>query len=171
MDQIAARGLEGLRLRDVAAAVGLDHSTIHHYFSTKEDLLAAVADLATRPFWGTTPEAGTPQYRLPRHLDNLAKMIVGRPDLYVVLRELDLRAARDPAIAGIVRSREHGWRGSLLDVFKAGSTVNAWAEGVVPAKAVEMVIATVKGASLRPESAVNALAQLARILIRPGATG
>ena len=29
--RIAECGFEGLRLRDVAAEVGIDHSTIHHY--------------------------------------------------------------------------------------------------------------------------------------------
>src|SRR5207302_4044675 len=83
-DKIAENGLEGLRLRDVAAAAGIDHSTVHHYFATKEDLLAAVADYATRPFWGTTPAEGTPQYRLRRHLATLARMIKERPDLHTV---------------------------------------------------------------------------------------
>src|SRR4029077_12777681 len=88
LEEIATKGLEGLRLRDVAAIVGIDHSTILHYFATKEDLLAAVADLATRPFWGSTPREGEPQERLQRHLDTLAKMITRLPSLHLVLREL-----------------------------------------------------------------------------------
>lgn len=37
---IAEKGFEGLRLRDVAAKVGIDHSTLHYHFPTKEDLVA-----------------------------------------------------------------------------------------------------------------------------------
>ena len=48
-DKIAENGLEGLRLRDVAAAAGIDHSTVHHYFATKEDLYRAILDLKTDP--------------------------------------------------------------------------------------------------------------------------
>src|SRR4029077_4854747 len=71
LDEIAAKGLEGLRLRHVAAVVGIDHSTILHYFATKEDLLAAVADLATRPFWGTSSQEGEPEKKLQRDLQTL----------------------------------------------------------------------------------------------------
>lgn len=166
LDEIATKGLEGLRLRHVAAIVGIDHSTILHYFATKEDLLAAVAELATRPFWGTTPRDGKPQDRLQRHLETLAKMIVKLPRLHLALRELDLRAARDPAVAAIISGREDGWRKSLLDVFESGMPEGVWGVGVQPQAAVELVIATVKGASLKPRSATHTLRQLASLLIR-----
>jgi len=166
LEKIAEKGLEGLRLRDVAAAVGIDHSTIHHYFATKEDLLAAVADLATRPFWESSPHDGTARERLERHLDLLAAMIASRPELYAVLRELDLRAGRDPKMAAIIDAREDSWRKVLLDVFEEGMPSGAWAEGLEPSGTVELTIATVKGASLRPKSARRVIAQLARLLIR-----
>ena len=47
--RIAECGFEGLRLRDVAAEVGIDHSTIHHYFPTKQALVTAVVDYAFGP--------------------------------------------------------------------------------------------------------------------------
>src|SRR5262245_64675018 len=83
---IAEKGLEGLRIRDVASAAGVDHSTIHHYFATKQDLLTAVVDFATRPFWGTTPREGEPREKIRRHLAAQAQMIADRPMLLVVLR-------------------------------------------------------------------------------------
>ncbi|MGH3813794.1 MAG: helix-turn-helix domain-containing protein [Pseudonocardiaceae bacterium] len=42
-DVIAEKGFEGLRLREVAAQVGIDHSTLHYYFPTRQDLVAAGA--------------------------------------------------------------------------------------------------------------------------------
>jgi AcrR family transcriptional regulator len=165
-EKIAEKGLEGWRLRDVASAAGIDHSTVHHYFATKQDLLAAVADHATRPFWGTTPQEGTAQSRLRRHLATLARMIAERPDLHAVLRELDLRAARDPDVAAIIETREAGWRAALGRVFADGAKHRAWAPGVKGDAAVELVIATVKGASLHRRSAKQILALLDRLLIR-----
>ena len=93
--RIAECGFEGLRLRDVAAEVGIDHSTIHHYFPTKQALVTAVVDYATRQFWTSEPHAGTAADELRRHLARLARMIVERPELHIVVRELDLRARRD----------------------------------------------------------------------------
>jgi AcrR family transcriptional regulator len=41
---IAKDGLESLRMRDIAKLVCINSATSHHHFSTKEDLIAAVAN-------------------------------------------------------------------------------------------------------------------------------
>ncbi|TMG42173.1 MAG: helix-turn-helix transcriptional regulator, partial [Chloroflexi bacterium] len=38
-NQIAERGFEGLRTREVAAEVGVNIATLHYYFPTKEALI------------------------------------------------------------------------------------------------------------------------------------
>jgi len=154
-------------LRDVASAAGVDHSTIHHYFATKQELLAAVADFATRPFWGTTPQGGEPRDRLRRHLSAQAEMIAKHPALLGVLREFDLRAARDPEVAEIIAAREAGWRAALRNVLASGAKSGDWMSGVAVEDAVELIIAAVKGASLHPQGTSKALAQLERLLIPP----
>src|SRR2546430_75371 len=164
--RIAECGFEGLRLRDVAAEVGIDHSTIHHYFPTKQALVTAVVDYATRQFWTSEPHAGTAADELRRHLARLARMIVERPELHIVVRELDLRARRDAEVRAVVASREEGWRISLAELFASGAPAGAWWPAADPAMAGELVIAAVKGASLDPEHAVGALHQLERLLIK-----
>src|SRR4051812_37168261 len=47
---IAESGLEELRTRDIAAKVGINISTLHYYFETKEELIAAVVDHMTELF-------------------------------------------------------------------------------------------------------------------------
>jgi AcrR family transcriptional regulator len=145
-DRIAEKGFEGLRLREVAQVVGVDHSTLHHHFRTKEDLIAAVVDHATGQFWRSGQGADT----LSAHLERLGRMIVERPELFRVLRELDLRAARDPALREMVGSYEDGWRRAL-----AGRTEAAH---------VELVVALVKGVSLRPDVAPAVLRELERLI-------
>ena len=156
------KGLEGLRLRDVAAEVGIDHSTLHHYFTTKQDLVEAVVDHATSQFWATTAPTGTAAKRLSLHLGMLRRMITERPELHVVLRELDLRALRDPEVRRIVAAREKGWSAALTALFREGE----WAQDIDSRAAAELVIATVKGASLRPDTADKALRQLERLFVR-----
>src|SRR5262245_65120198 len=80
---LAESGFEGLRLRDVAAQVGIDHSTIHHHFPTKQDLVVAVVDYTTRQFWTTTPSDGTSADRLRRHIARLREKITNAPELHV----------------------------------------------------------------------------------------
>jgi AcrR family transcriptional regulator len=149
-DAIASKGFEGLRLRAVAAEVGIDHSTLHHYFATKQDLVAAVVDFATGQL-RATPARGSTSERLNHHLGVLTTAIAERPELFLVLRELDLRATRDPAVRATVASREEGWRASLTEVLGD------------PA-AAELVIAAVKGVSLRPDLAPAVLGRLGRLL-------
>ena len=60
--RVAESGFEGLRLRQVAEDVGIDHSTLHHHFATKQALVEAVAEYTTRQFWETAPARRT---RLP----------------------------------------------------------------------------------------------------------
>jgi hypothetical protein len=48
---------EGIRLRDVAAKVGIDHSRLHDHFCTKSDVVAAVLDLRHRTISSAPPPA------------------------------------------------------------------------------------------------------------------
>lgn len=100
-DAIAAKGFEGLRLSEVAAQAGIDHSTLHYYFPARQHLAAAVVEFATRQFWTTMPSGVAPAQKLSAHLATLAQMIQQKPALFTVLREVDLRASRDPAVRDI----------------------------------------------------------------------
>lgn len=148
---VAEHGLEGLRLRTVAAEVGIDHSTLHHHFATKQDLIEAVVALATAPLLSTLPTEGTPPARLTTHLERLAALITTDPDRFVVLAEMDLRARRDPQVAATIEAVESGWRGVLGDL------------GLTPGQ-VEFLIATVKGVRLVPAHAHEVLMQTSELL-------
>ncbi|MFF4413453.1 TetR/AcrR family transcriptional regulator [Streptosporangium sp. NPDC001559] len=163
---LAEGGFERLRMRDVAAQVGIDHSSIHHHFPTKQDLVIAVVDHTTRQFWSTTPPDGSSVERLRGHLAALRQKIVDQPELHIVLRELDLRARRDPELREIIAGREEGWRNSLRALLTDAAAAGALAPGVDPATGAELVIATVKGASLTSDRADDVLELLERLLIR-----
>jgi AcrR family transcriptional regulator len=158
-DLVAEIGFEGLRLRQVAERTGIDHSTLHHYFATKQDLIAAVAEYTARQFWSTAP-SGTDAAggALREHLDALARLIEDRPQLFAVTAELDLRARRDPLVAAALAELERGWRELLVDLIGRGSP------GADAATGAELVIATVKGVRLLPELAGAVFAQLAALL-------
>ena len=151
--RVAESGFEGLRLRQVAEDVGIDHSTLHHHFATKQDLIEAVAAHTTRQFWETSPAAPDPASALRAHLEVLRQMIVERPDLFAVTVELDLRARRDHSVAVAMAAHESGWRAKLVEILT----------GLVPAPATtaELVIAAVKGVRLLPDAAGPVLDELA----------
>jgi AcrR family transcriptional regulator len=155
---IAERGFEGLRLRDVAAQAGIDHSTLHHHFATKQDLVDAVVGHTVQQFRSDRPEDAPPE-TLHLHLAGLARLARERPGLSVVMRELDLRATRDPAVRAILERHEAGWRMALVRRLEGLGIAGRELED-----SVELVIATVKGVSLKPAAAEAVFARLERLL-------
>ena len=99
--------------------------TIHHYFPAKQDLVTAVVDYATRQFWTAEPPAGGAAQELRQQLTRLGQLIADRPELHIVVRELDLRARRDAAVRALIVSREEGWRASLTGLFAEGVRTHA----------------------------------------------
>ena len=166
--RVAEVGFEGLRLRQVAEDVGIDHSTLHHHFATKQDLIDAVTEYTTRQFWMLGDGPDDPVGALRAHLSGLRTMIDERPGLLVVTAELDLRARRDTAVAATLARYEAGWREVLVDMLTAGNERGAWAGPVDPAVVTELVIAVVKGVRLAPDRAGPVFAQLQTMLIGEG---
>src|SRR2546427_12706095 len=101
--EIAERGFEGLRTREVAAGVGLNIATLHYYFPTKETLIQGVVDHAMERFRTTLEPHGSPGDQLRNHLRAVRRLLRDEPELGAVMAELALRSARGPAIAGIRR--------------------------------------------------------------------
>src|SRR5690349_18301543 len=91
--QVATVGFEGLRLREIAADVGIDHSTLHHHFPGKKEIVAGVAEYAI----GLTSDAGSAG-SLRGYLAHLASLLERAPEVFVVTAELELRARRDPVV-------------------------------------------------------------------------
>ena len=157
--RVAEVGFEGLRLRQVSQDVGIDHSTLHHHFATKQELVEAVAEHATRQFFVSAPDSTDPVAALRAHLAALRRLMHDRPELLIVSAELDLRARRDPAVRALMEGLEAGWRAMLVGVL-AGAVPN-------PGGAAELVIATVKGVRLVPERAAAVFAHLEALVIDP----
>ena len=155
-------------MRAIATEAGVDHSTIRHYFESKEALIEAVAAYATGQFRSTTPAAGTAVERLAAHLRTLADRIVSEPGLHAVLRELDLRAKRDDGLRATIDALEDGWRGSLTGVLTEARRDGTLNQAVIPRDAAELIIATVKGASLGAATARTVLVQLFGLLTTAG---
>lgn len=167
---IAERGFEGFRLRPIAAAAGIDHSTLHHYFRTKADLIAAVLEHMTSQFEGTMRTDLEPAARLRHHLSEIATAVAQRPEVFIVLDEIDLHARRDEAMAARLRHDEQGWRDALAAIFDEGIRHRVWPAGLDVDASVELVIATVKGIRLRPDSAEPVVRQLCDLFAPGSAT-
>jgi AcrR family transcriptional regulator len=123
-NQIAERGFEGLRTREVAAEVGVNIATLHYYFPTKESLIRGVVDYAIGRFRSTLAPHGSPSDQLRNHLRAVRKLLADEPELGSVMGELALRSGRDKSIAAIMTEMYAAWhttmRGLLHRAVKAG---------------------------------------------------
>jgi AcrR family transcriptional regulator len=162
---IAEKGFEGLRLRDVSARVGIDHSTLHHYFATKNDLVAAVVEYAISQFVRTIQsEEGGEVVRTEVQIERLGRLVSSWPELFRVLREVDLRAMRDPAVQGIMRPYLDRWRNGLAGRLRAEIDAGHLSPALTPEAGAELIMATLRGATLRPEHSMAVHEQLLRLL-------
>lgn len=168
--RLADAGFEGLRTRDVAADAGINVATLHYHFPTKETLIRAVVNHAMRTFAATLPRDGTPAEQLRGHLRALRRLLREEPELWAVLGELALRAARDPAIAAIVGDTDDAWHRTLHALLRRGIEQRDLAAGLDPDEAASAVIAALKGvtlptvAALRPDRVDQTFNQLERWL-------
>jgi AcrR family transcriptional regulator len=117
-NQIAERGFEGLRTREVAAEVGVNIATLHYYFPSKEALIRGVVELSMQRFRSTLTPHGSSADQLRNHLRAVRQLLRDEPQLGTVMGELALRSARDPAIAGIVEETNAAWHRTVRGLLR-----------------------------------------------------
>jgi AcrR family transcriptional regulator len=123
---IAEKGLEGLRTRDIAARAGVNISTLHYYFGTKETLLEAVVQYVSEKFSGEARVRGPMAMpTLRQHFENSWLSFQKNPGLSIVLQELALRAQRDTTTRTAFRALFRHWNmlveGILSEEVRAGT--------------------------------------------------
>lgn len=166
---IAEKGFEGLRVREVAAQVGLNPATLHHYFPTKEALVQAVVLYVTQRLAQTTAVTeGNPVDRLRSHLHLLQQRMQEEPTLFIALSEIGLRAQRDPAIRATTQQRVEAWHAFLVSILQEGVEQGKWPEDLdteAVASAIILILQSVRlSASLLPSRVEQAMQQLERWL-------
>ena len=116
--EIAERGFEGLRTREVAAEVGVNIATLHYYFPTKESLIRAVLDHAMERFRATLAPHGSPADQLRNYLRATRKLLLEEPELGAVMAELALRSVRDDSIGTIMNEMYDVWHTTLRGLLR-----------------------------------------------------
>jgi AcrR family transcriptional regulator len=171
--QIAARGFEGLRTREVAAEVGVNIATLHYYFPTKEKLIEGVVEHAMRRFQSTLEPHGTSTDQLRNYLRAVRRLVKEEPELGAVMGELALRSGRDPALAGTMEQMYEIWHRTVRGLLKRAAKEGNLRPDLDTDEVAAIIVATLTGVSLpsrgaRPD---QALRQLERWLGIGAATG
>ena len=121
---IAQNGLEGFRIRQVAAEAGIDNGTLHYHFSSKEALILGVVD-----------------YLMEDLKDNRLRLR-RTPEQFIVLSDLAVRSWRDPVVAQIFRKLDDGWHAHLVALLERGIQQGIFRDNLnVPLCARAMMVA------------------------------
>jgi AcrR family transcriptional regulator len=150
-NHIATRGFEGLRVRDVAAEVGINNATLHYYFPTKEDLIQGVVDDMIAKFILSYPSAAGSQ-ELPdawkemhAELEDARYRFLNARDQLIVFTELFIRSLRDPGIARIFKKFDESWHGYLESVIKRGKDQGVFRADLDPGITATLLMLQIKG--------------------------
>lgn len=172
---VAQDGFEGLRTRDVAASMGINSATLHHYFETKQDLIEAIAEhleqrLRTERAPLTEDEASADVDPFARQFEDLVFYHSEAPDLLAVYREFVARAPRDVVIRGLVEKLHARWKASVIAALAQAQAQNMLRTDIEPDAAADLVLSTAWGlvAQVFPSTTeLRAAAEQLRLLMRP----
>jgi AcrR family transcriptional regulator len=164
---LAEKGFEGLRMREIARRAGIDHATLHYYFAGKEALIHGVFDYIVQDLsLGRNPETEsaqvTPRQRLAAHFEELKRQMRVRPEMFIVLAEINTRSTRDPRIRSVVARFNRKWKSFLLDILREGIERREFPAHLDPESAAEAIISLLRGLSVTAGRSIDrALGQLA----------
>jgi AcrR family transcriptional regulator len=169
---VAQEGFEGLRTRDIAAAVGINSATLHYYFATKQDLVEAVAEyLQGRLETERAPQAGSAEVDpVGRQCEDLIFYQREAPELLAVYREFVARAPRDPVIRALVGKLHAGWKASVVTTLRQARTEGLLRADIDVEAAAGLVISVGWGFVARifvTPGELETAAELLRLLMRP----
>ena len=121
---IAQNGLEGFRIRQVAAEAGIDNGTLHYHFPSKEALILGVVDYLmedlknNRAVWKDAEKTALDELRM--EFEDICLRLRRTPEQFIVLSDLAVRSWRDPVVAKIFRKLDDGWHAHLVALLERG---------------------------------------------------
>ena len=140
--QIAERGFEGLRTRDVANEVGVNIATLHYYFPTKEALIGGVLHHAMARFRTTLEPHGSPDSQLRNYLRATRKLLREEPELGLVMSELALRSGRDAGTRNLIAEMYRQWQDAVLGLLKRAARGGSLRAGLATDSTAALIVAT-----------------------------
>jgi AcrR family transcriptional regulator len=174
---LATRGFEGLRTREVAAAVGVNIATLHYHFPHKEDLIRGVVAHAMGRFRGTLGGAGSAEDQLRAHFRGIRRLARDEPKLFAVMAELAIRASRDATLRGIIGDTDTAWHAMLRTLLRRAQTEGAVSAGIDADGMAGVIVAALKGTFMLPvtepvvvERTIRQLETLVGLRATPSAT-
>jgi AcrR family transcriptional regulator len=175
---IVAKGVEGLRTRDIAERVGINVATLHYHVPSKEALIELVAESLAEQFHDQhvmrpREHLGALE-RLAIEFVDFREFVFERPEVMLVFSELMERARRDERIGAAIFPLKHRWRETLIELLRDGVTDGAFRPDIDPDAAASMIMSSMIGfcrSRIKDVGSYERLAaELQRAIRNPNAT-
>ena len=184
-DLIAADGIDDVRIARVATRAGASTALVHHYFSTREELLEEALihsfELAGEERFGEQPEVvQTASEGLARAIGECLPLPGPQEREWVLWVELWLRAVREPSLRPVAARLYERYRRWMAALVQAGVKSGEFRSGIDVERVADVAMALLDGAGVRalirdPEMGVDEARALvaerlaAELGIAPGA--
>jgi AcrR family transcriptional regulator len=150
---IAADGIDEVRIARVATRAGASTALVHHYFSTREELLEqalihSFEAAGDERFTEETGEAVSATARLAQAIRECLPEPGSQEREWVLWVELWLRAVRDPALQPVAARLYERYRDWMAGLIEAGVRSGEFAR-VDPGEVADHAMALLDGAGLR----------------------
>ncbi len=173
---IAEDGIDEVRIARVAQRAGASTSLVHHYFSTREELLEQALihsfEQAGDERFGAEVAAGGAVETLAAAIRDSLPYPGGQEREWVLWVELWLRAVREPGLRPVANRLYERYRRWLAAVVRAGIEAGEFDAGADPEAVADLAMAALDGAGVRallddPEMDARAARRLVAAAIAP----
>jgi AcrR family transcriptional regulator len=153
-DLIAAEGIDEVRIARVAQRAGASTALVHHYFSTREELLEqalihSFEQAGDERFQRRADAEETATQALARGLAESLPFPGPQEREWVLWVELWLRAVREPALRDVAARLYGRYRDWLAGLIRAGVETGEFSADADPNALADLVMALLDGTGIR----------------------
>lgn len=151
---ISSEGIDEVRIARVATRAGVSTSLVHHYFSTREDLLADALmlafDLAATERFGAAEPASdvSSTAKLAIAIEQCLPELGPNESEWTLWVELWLRAAREPDLRPVAARLYKRYRAWMIELIEEGVESGEFATDD-PARVADLALGMFDGLGLR----------------------
>ncbi|MFL5891993.1 MAG: TetR/AcrR family transcriptional regulator [Solirubrobacterales bacterium] len=153
-DLIAAEGIDEVRIARVAQRAGASTALVHHYFSTREELLEqalihSFEQAGDERFQRRADAEETATQALARGLAESLPFPGPQEREWVLWVELWLRAVREPALRDVAARLYGRYRDWLAGLIRAGIETGEFSADADPNSLADLAMALLDGTGIR----------------------
>lgn len=167
---IVEKGMEGLRMRDIAEHVGINIATLHYHVPSKQDLLELVGASLRQTFkdkrasWWR--EGLTATEELEFELEERSETVLDEPETLIVLGELQARSRHDAGVRAVIQPMFEFWYSQYVNILKRGIANGEFRADLNPEAGAALVIGALTVAQKLPKSDAATLTALNKETLR-----